>query len=127
MSLSFGILGEKDKISTADYKSAGSHQNETLNYGAVSGDTDWHELYVVPAGMTYYVSGIILLTNVNGTSLSLGTGAGASESEFLVVSPTQEDSWRIALTTPIKFATGTRISFKVNQQAGKFTLVGWIE
>jgi hypothetical protein len=127
MGLDFGLLADDKNLKTADYKSADSNQNESLHYGAVSGDTDWHELYTVPADKTFYVSGIMILTNVNGTSCYLGTGAAASEIEFLVVNPTQEDSWRIALTTPIKFAGGTRISFKVNQQVGKFSIVGWEE
>jgi len=127
MVLDFGFLGEADKFQTGDYKSAGSHQNEVHQYELVNLNGTYEPFYTVAAGKTLFVSSIVL-THGAAATLSLATGAPASEVVFLVVTFTGASTRDLTPVTPLKFTAGTIISAINNHDTdGSVTLIGWLE
>ena len=128
--LNFGLLQTGDNLQTSDYRSAGSHQSENLNYEFTTDNNVWEEIVVVPAGKTYYVSGIILNTPTgsNGT-VDIGTGGSGSEVISIVIGLDVTRPVFFAFPTPIKFSSGTRISVRshVGDEDVHTTLIGWEE
>lgn len=131
MVLDFGLIGSQEVPMSASYRVAGSHQSENLNYELVTDANQWEEIYVVPSGKTYYVTGIV----VNSTSAGqaqcwFGTGAAASESLFMMgySSNAVGGMWQLEFPTPIKFTSGTRIAVRTNAPDDvHFTLIGYEE
>ena len=128
--LSFGLLRTKESVQTADYKSAGSNQNETLKFNQHSATSgDFEDIHTVTTGKTFYVSSIII-TNAAGTlaGSNLATGAAASEVLFARFNLAAQETKTPNFNTPIKFSSGTRISWTHSQGAGGYiTLIGWEE
>ena len=126
-----GLLGNQDKtLQTADYRSAGSHQAENLKYKEVDNDADtWIEIHTVTTGKTFYVSGLIISTNqTTAVKTLIGTGAAASEVTFLTYQALTTAPLIMALPTPLKFASGTRISVRAaDTSSHHFVLIGWEE
>jgi len=128
MTLSFGLINEGANIQTADYKSAGSHQHETLIY-AETGDANYHLVYTVPAGMTFYVSSLFFSTDSGDRiGVAIATGNAASEVINLAIHIISGQNFTSPLVTPINFAADTKISVRGSVGVGcLFNLVGWIE
>lgn len=127
MVLDFGLLGDKTGVQSSDYKSAGSHQAENVNYVAHSGNSAYNVIHTVTTGKTFYVSLIIIASEAGGTA-KIATGASGSEVDFLVAILQANVTLVIELPTPIKMSSGTRIT--VNSTTGQnshFTLIGWEE
>ncbi len=130
--LDFGLLGNRSEVQSSDYKSAGSHQNENLKVNNSAAQNVWEELHTVTTGKTYYVSGILIHTDgaAGGANLvELGTGEAASEVVLFQIRNNLEVPFNGPITTPIKFASDTRIA--VRQPGGtknmSTTLIGWEE
>ena len=132
MVLDFGLIGGQDKLGqTADYRTAGSHQAENLNFEFITDADVWEEILTVTEGKTYYVSAMYFALNITTTfrRMEIGVGASAAEVVVLAVQPTRENPAIMTLPTPIKFSSGTRISLRTVNSAedGFVTLVGWEE
>lgn len=129
MALDFGLLGTEQKIQTADYRSAGSHQAENIHYELVTDAAQWEEIHTVTTGKTFYCSAIIISTEVAGfIPAAIGTGAAASEVVIIKVNIKEDVTFSMALPTPIKFSSGTRIAAWANTDTDThFTLIGWEE
>ena len=131
MGLDFGLFPSQDKtLQTADYRTAGSHQAENINHIEINNQAaTWIEIHTVTTGKTYYVSGIILSTDSSTIGLSL-IGIGGAGSEVTIFKRTIRDTvpMDLGMETPLKFASGTRISGRVNNAAvAQFVLIGWEE
>jgi hypothetical protein len=125
--LDFGLLQTKETFQTADYKSAGSHQGEQLDFELVTDANQWEEVLVVPAGKTYYLTAVSMAMGDAGVA-RLGTGAAASETEFLVFIFTAQDTITMSFPTPVKFTENTRISAKTDSDFNSyFSLVGFTQ
>ncbi len=124
-----GLFGQSGTLQTADYRTAGSHQAENLKSITLTAANTWTELHVVPTGKTYYVSAIIIATPASGNiSQFIGTGASAAEVVILGMISNNLTGFRMAIPTPLKFSSGTRISVRAdNASAHYFTLIGWEE
>ena len=132
--LDFGFLGGKEKFQTADYRSAGSHQAENLNTILITDDNTWNLITTVTTGKTYYISGIIMGISSTGIiQVQLGTGEAASEIVVFNALCAKDvgnllSTVQMALPTPLKFASGTKISGRaVGTQETVITLIGWEE
>ena len=132
MALTFpGLFGGGDKtLQTADYRTAGSHQVENLNFMTTAVTSTWVEIHTVTTGKTYYVTAVIMHTNsVGAVHMEIGIGAPASEATIMqVIVGTDMEQFKMTFPTPIKFSSGTRISGRMDS-AGTYywTLVGWEE
>ena len=126
--LGFGILGEGPKtIQTSDYRTAGSHQIENLNFLEVANANTWTEIVTIAADRTYYITGIVLSSG-SATRIELGTGASASEVPFFTITKVADVIVTLILETPIKITGGTRISGKSDTAGSVFyNLIGWEE
>ena len=130
MVLNFGPIGTRSSIQTADYRSAGSHQAENLNYEQIESQATYEEIVVVSTGKTYYVSSIILSTAAASAAINLATGAAASEVDFteIVMGTNTVPVVFLNFGTPIKFQSGTRISGSTSDAVdAHITLIGWEE
>ncbi len=127
--LDFGLLGTPESFQTSDYKSAGSNQAENLNYELVTDSGTYEEIFVVPTGKTYYVSAMFVYLSVAGPARwQLATGAAAAEVDNIVGYVAVTTPVEITFSTPVKFASGTRLSVGTDNVADcQFTLVGWTE
>ena len=118
------LKGQQVLIPTG-YGTSATNQSESSKYLALAG-AGYEEIYTVPAGKTWYVTGIIIAPTVPGTIILLATGAGGAEVDFAGFNPATGTS-TMALTTPIKFTTGTRVSGKDAAGSSHISLIGWEE
>ena len=127
--LDFGLFGRGENLQTSDYRSAGSHQTENLKILFQTTANTWEEIYTVPEGKTFYVSGIWLTpVDTQTFTIKIGTGEAASEVAFFSARKLASVNIFLNVPTPIKFSSGTRISGRVDQTNGLFfILVGWEE
>ena len=130
--LDFGILGGGDAtLQTADYKSAGSHQAENLDYELVTDAGVYEEIFTVTTGKTRYISFILISFGGSASEQSvMATGAAASEVDFLItrIDGDPVKNAELTFTTPIKFPSGTRVSCKISSATDThFVTVGWEE
>ena len=128
--LDFGLFPGQDKqVQTADYRTAGSHQAENLSFLSTTTADTYETVHTVTTGKTYYVSALIISTAAAGTApVTLATGPGASEVDFFKIELVADGNFKMELPTPIKFTSGTRISFKhTGTPAHHVTLIGWEE
>lgn len=127
MALDFGgggLFGQDKTLQTADYRTAGSHQAENVNYHETTAVNTWQEIHTVTAGKTYYVSGIIM-SGVASLRHDIGIGASGSETAIMAAYLVG-GLLSMALETPMKFTSGTRIAVRCTG-TGYFTLIGWEE
>lgn len=129
MALDFGLIGQENKVQTADYKSAGSHQAENVNMELVTDANTWEEIYTVPDGKTYYISAIFISTEVAGpNTMQIGTGASAAEVAFFIHKVGNTLPFDEAMPTPLKISSGTRLAVRTDTDSDVwFVLVGWEE
>ncbi len=128
--LDFGLLGTKQTVQTADYKSAGSNQNEILKTASASPVSTWVVIHTVPTGKTYYVSTIVVSTSADNVLTSMGTGSSGSETTIFSIRLDETAGTGIAimtLPTPIKFSSGTIISVRTETTNVSWNLIGWEE
>lgn len=129
MVLDFGLIGTTEGVISSDYKSADSHQRENLKYLLTQAASTWVEIYTVPDGKTWYVTGVILHTN-DGTNrlIQLGVGAAAAESVIMSAFISLTNGFQMAMPTPLKFQSGERITGRINTASdGYYTLIGFEE
>ena len=122
--LNFGLFGDERKTQTADYRTAGSHQAENLNYLLLGSKNVWVEIHTVTTGKTYYISGIIISPVVTARAL-IGIGASGSETTIVGMELDLDTVFSLAMPTPIKLSSGTRISVRADEIPTHFTLIGW--
>ena len=126
--LDFGLLQGSEIVQTADYKSAGSHQVENNAYKQITANNTYETVYTVTTGKTYYMSAIVLAGAAAGYTQTIATGAAASEVVFFARDCTNEGAFQIALPTPVKFSSGTRIAAKSTTDDNfHIMLFGWEE
>ncbi|MAH49556.1 hypothetical protein CMI37_27285 [Candidatus Pacearchaeota archaeon] len=127
-----GIVGGHTTVGPSSYRSAESAQEETFKFLSAP-DSDYNEVHTVPTGKSFYVTNIIFnTTSTSKHDLLLATGAAASEVDILIVTldsdGTAGASKDFSFITPMKFSTGTRLSFKsLINSSGSIMLVGWEE
>ena len=128
MVLDFGIVGQAQDVLSSDYKSAGSHQVETLDIEVIESLNAYEEILVVPIDKTYYITGLIFTA---GTATDGRLAAGGSGSEVDIMHfrvPGTTDTLYLPFITPIKISSGTRLSGYNNQvDDATITLIGWQE
>jgi hypothetical protein len=125
--IGFGLLGGDTKVTSGDYKSAGSHQNENLHYVG-SADGNWHLVHTVTAEKTYYVSSLMITTIAASMTFEIGTGNAGAEVAVMQGALTNAAPILMAFPTPIKFSSGTKISFKIGIATSSYcSLIGWEE
>lgn len=132
MPLNFGLGENQANLQTADYKSAGSHQNEVLITFVIStADDAYHLAYTVPVDFTFYVSAITVTVGNGVADLRaiIAVGDAASEIDVFTAHVYEDQNVVMGLPTPIKFGGGTKISVKKSSNSPNvaFNLIGWIE
>ena len=118
------LLQTEEVLIKTGFGTASANQRENLKYATTS--LNWAEIYTVPAGKIWYVSGIITATDDSSTSEGgqIGTGAVASESVIMAL----PIGTVLSLNIPLKFSGGTRVSVKAITNAFEhFSLIGWEE
>jgi len=123
------ILKGQNVLIPTGYGTAATNQTESSKYKLITTANTWGEIYTVPAGKTWYVSTIIISSNVNVVT-EIGTGAAASETAIfkLWLIATTLPAGIINLITPMKFTSGTMVSGRASTADDvHFTLVGWEE
>ncbi len=126
--LNFGgnLFGDDKTLQTADYRTAGSHQAENIHFKLQASAGNWGEIHTVTEGKTFYASAIILISATDGLS-ELGIGAAASEVTILAFNTKDALPLVMAIPTPMKFSSGTRIAIKSAGTDVRGTLIGWEE
>lgn len=116
------------EVLTANYRTADSNQEELLVYTLLDDIDTYEEIYVVPTGKRFYVSSIVISNTVAAT-ISLATGAAASEADFMVINTNSGDMpYQFDFKVPIAFSSDTRISGKNSQASdARVSLVGFTE
>jgi len=128
MALNFGLFGDNKTLQTADYRTAGSHQNENLKSLQQDAADTWVEIHTVTEGKTYYISGILFSTTQTGVAVFLGTGAAASEVAILAARIDAAVPLFYSMPTPIKIVSATRVSVRsTTASTCYYTLIGWEE
>ncbi len=126
--LGFGLLQSPDNVSTADYKSAGSHQAENLKYLLVDTAGAYNEIHTVTIGKTFYMSLFVFSSSIDQT-IHFATGGSGSEVNVMkahVIAST--GALILQMATPTKFQSGTRLSCKIDASADShFIALGWEE
>jgi len=125
MVLDFGLLQDPATVQTADYKSAGSNQLESLSVELVTDTGVYETIHTVAVGKTLFISGLYT-SSTGGDNFWVATGAAASEVDIFSGSLVINNL--MPFSTPIKVPSGTRLSVKTNTGSDVwFTLVGWEE
>lgn len=129
MVLDFGLIGQKDNLQTADYRSAGSHQAENIKTTETSAANTWQLIHIVTAGKTFYISAVIFTTAGTPRFASLGTGEPAAEVTIMKINMTNgNEHFIMELPTPIKFTSATKISVRYSgADITTYSLIGWEE
>ncbi len=128
MALEFGLFpGQDRQLQTADYRTAGSHQAENVNNLITSTGSTYEVIHTVTVGKTYYVSAIAFSSGVT-TTCKMAIGASASEVDIFAVRITEPSPLALAIPTPLKFSSATRITvWHDAANEAYFTLIGWEE
>ena len=131
MVLDYGLIKSQDALLSANYRSAGSHQSESINAVTQSVAGVWVTICTVPSDKTYYVTGIWASTSGATNETMLATGSAGSETMFASFLNGQNyapSCVQVSPLTPIKFSSGTRIASKITAAVNTTTtLVGWEE
>lgn len=126
MVLDFGLIGGQDKLGqTADYRTAGSHQSENLNFRLMAVANTWYLIHTVTTGKTYYISGI----SISGPVSTVFIGTGNAGSEVKIFAAKSDTGFNVvSFSTPIKISSDTKISGRFDSNTNvSFTLIGWEE
>ena len=119
------VLKGQNVLVATGYGTAATNQSETSKILTIAG-AGYEEIYTVPAGKTWYVTAYII-SDLSGATILIATGAGGSETDIFAVTSAAPIVHQLALTTPMKFTAGTRVSGKDGVSGSNITLIGWEE
>ncbi len=122
------VLKNTNVLIPTGYGTAATNQSETSKFLGPAG-TGYEVIHTVSTGKTWYITGVVISGSDTGGSQTIATGASASEVDIFGVKldSTNFPSFSMALTTPMKLTSATRVTVKDTTGTGIFTLIGWEE
>ena len=117
------LFGDRD-VTAVGYRSPESGQNEIYVTARLE-DANYHLVYTVPVGKTFFLSTWTTSTTANGL-MRIATGEAASEVVAIQWNLVADGIEIGNFGVPMSFAAGTKIS--LSGVATSFqSLIGWIE
>ena len=105
-----------------------SSQEEIIAYKKHAAAVEYTTIYTVTTGKTLYITNIIHTNDTVGIESSLlATGGAGAEIDFMELMLADNQTVHYVFNVPIKFGSGTRISFYGTSNDTSISLVGWEE